>query len=86
MKPEYLKMCAFGSYAGEVELDFTKFGSGLFLITGTTGSGKTTIFDAIVFALYGDVSGGEKDARSLRSDFAKPSDKTFAELRFDRLF
>jgi len=83
VKPEYLKMCAFGSYAGEVELDFTKFGSGLFLITGTTGSGKTTIFDAIVFALYGDVSGGEKDARSLRSDFAKPSDKTFSELRFD---
>lgn len=83
MKPEYLKMCAFGSYAGEVELDFTKFGNGLFLITGATGAGKTTIFDAIVFALYGDVSGGEKDIRSLRSDFAKPSDKTYAELRFD---
>lgn len=83
MKPEYLKICAFGSYAGAEEIDFTKFGSGLFLITGATGAGKTTIFDAIVFALYGDVSGGEKEVRSLRSDFAKPTDKTYAELKFD---
>ncbi|NCC42333.1 MAG: hypothetical protein EOM18_01810, partial [Clostridia bacterium] len=50
MKPIYLKMSAFGSYAGETEIDFTKINQGVFLITGDTGAGKTTIFDGITYA------------------------------------
>ena len=68
MKPLKLEMSAFGSYAGLVEVDFTKAGSGLFLITGDTGAGKTTIFDGIAYALYDETSGGERrqyDAQSV---------------------
>jgi exonuclease SbcC len=58
MKPLKLKMCAFGSYASEENLDFSELGTnGLYLITGETGSGKTTIFDAISYALFGKASG-----------------------------
>lgn len=84
MKLMKLKMAAFGPYGEEQELNFSKFyGQKLFLITGNTGSGKTTIFDAICFALYGIVSGQKKEARTLRSSFAKPSQLCFVELEFE---
>lgn len=71
MKPIKLTMTAFGPFAGHEEIDFTQFDHGLFLICGDTGTGKTSIFDAISFALYGTVSGGRKSSRTLKSDFSK---------------
>ena len=84
MKPLKLIMSAFGSYADVQEIDFTELGAvGLYLITGETGSGKTTIFDAISFALFGKASGTARDDYSmLRSDFATEKAKTFVELDF----
>jgi len=84
MKPLKLTMSAFGSYADVQEVDFTRLGAvGLYLITGETGSGKTTIFDAISFALFGKASGTARDDYSmLRSDFAAERAKTFVELDF----
>ncbi len=84
MKPIYLKMQAFGPYAKCTEIDFSRLKEGVFLITGDTGAGKTTIFDAISFALFGVVSGGKdsKNAKTLRSDFAKIEDTTFVEFEF----
>ncbi len=84
MRPLKLEMHAFGTYAGTCVLDFDKFGrSGLYLISGSTGSGKTTIFDAIVFALYGETSGSLRDPGMLRSRFAADSDRTFVRLEFE---
>ena len=83
MRPIKLKMCAFGPYKDLVCIDFDKLGSnGIFLITGDTGSGKTTIFDAISFALFGVSSGSRRENNTLRSDFAKDEVKTFVELEF----
>lgn len=88
MKPIYLVINAFGPYANKVEIDFEQFGSnGLYLVTGETGAGKTSIFDAITFALFGSASGqtrnkGTKNSLHLRSDFAKEQDDSFVELTF----
>lgn len=84
MKPKKLTMSAFCPYSSEVEIDFDAFGgSGLFLITGETGAGKTTIFDGISFALFGEVSGENRGTDMLRSDFAKPDAETFVKLVFE---
>ena len=83
MKPIKLVMQAFGPYAGMEVVDFEKFGEkGLFLVTGATGAGKTTIFDAISYALFNKTSGTDREVSSLRSDYATPEDKTFVEFTF----
>ena len=81
MKPEKLTLSGWGPYKDRMEVDFTGLeGRGLFLITGATGAGKTTIFDAITYALYGDMSGGMREKNSVRSDFADEDTPTFVEL------
>lgn len=83
MRPTKLTISAFGPYAGRIELDMDKLGSsGLYLITGDTGAGKTTIFDAITFALYGNPSGTNRDASMLRSKYADPSTPTEVYMEF----
>ncbi len=84
MKPKKLIMSAFCPYAEKVEIDFERFDeNGLFLIAGDTGAGKTTIFDGISFALFGEVSGENRGANSLRSHFAKQETKTFVHFIFE---
>lgn len=83
MRPITLTMSAFGPYANETIIDFERLGeSGLYLITGDTGAGKTTIFDAITFALFGEASGGVRDAKTFRSKYALPDVPTKVKLIF----
>lgn len=83
MKPLQLTMQAFGAYAGEQIIDFTLLGDkNFFLIHGPTGSGKTTILDAISFALYGSASGDLRESKNLRSDYAPDEQKTEVEFTF----
>lgn len=83
MKPIKLVLSAYGPFPNHVEIDFEKLGEeGVFLVSGATGSGKTTIFDGIVYALYGTASGNLRTPGMMRSTYAKPSIKTFVELTF----
>lgn len=84
MKPLKLIISAFGPYAGKTpEINFRQFEEkGLFLITGDTGAGKTTIFDAICFALYGTTSGTYRDTKNLRSEYAKADTESFVDFYF----
>lgn len=81
MKPQKLILCGWGPYREKQEIDFTNLENrGIFLITGATGAGKTTVFDAITYALYGSMSGTRREKNSVRSDFAKEDTPTYVEL------
>ena len=82
MKPLRLEICAFGPYPGKTVIDFTKFDRSLFLIAGETGAGKSTIFDAICFALYGEASGSHPK-KSLRCDFAPEDVLSYVDFTFE---
>ena len=83
MRPLKLIVSAFKSYGGKEEIDFTKLGNdGIYLIAGKTGAGKTTIFDAISYALFGSLSDGTSENMTLRSKYAKEDVATFVELTF----
>lgn len=83
MRPIKLVLSAFGPYASKVELDLSKLGeNGVYLITGDTGAGKTTIFDAITFALFGKPSGDIRDVKTLRSEYVNEEIETYVELDF----
>lgn len=83
MRPLTLTMSAFGPYAGVTKVPFDELGEqGLYLITGDTGAGKTFLFDAIVFALYGEASGNARESSMFRSKYAEADAETYVTLRF----
>ena len=83
MKPKKLIISAFGPYGEKTVVDFEKLGEkGLYLITGDTGAGKTTLFDAITFALYGEASGNVRETGMFRSKYAPDDVPTYVELTF----
>lgn len=83
MEPTKLVMQAFGAYAEQTEIDFTQFEEkGLFLICGDTGAGKTTIFDAISYALYGEASGSYRDTKNLKSEYVDKKVESFVDFYF----
>lgn len=82
MKPISLTISAFGSYGGVETIDFSNIDHGVFLITGDTGAGKTTIFDGITFALYGETSGGKREGEMMRSQYALEDTPTFVDFTF----
>lgn len=84
MKPLRIVMSAFGSYAGEEVVDFEKIGHGIFLITGDTGAGKTTIFDGVAYALFGECSVSSRDGSMMRSQYAADGQETYVSLRFSQ--
>ena len=84
MRPLYLEFQAFNSYGNRATIDFTQFDSGsLFLVTGPTGAGKTTIFDAMKYALYGEASGSDRNKSSFVSDFAMPGSTPYVSFTFE---
>ena len=82
MRPIKLSMMAFGPYAEKTVIDFRELKQGVYLITGDTGAGKTTIFDAIVFALYGEGSGSGRNSEMFHSDYVDKFTDTEVELEF----
>ena len=84
MKPITLTMTAFGCYADTTTVEFDKIKNGLFLVTGDTGAGKTTIFDAIMFALYGSVSGDERRVGKMHSDFVSKAKDAEVVFTFEQ--
>ena len=84
MRPIYLEMTAFGSYAAHSVVAFDRLQNGLYLISGDTGAGKTTIFDGIVFALYGKASGKDRTPEMMHSDLTEKSVDTVVTLRFSQ--
>ncbi len=86
MKPIRLEICGWGPYKDKETVEFSRLGGqGLFLVTGATGAGKTTLFDAVTYALYGALSGEvrDKERNSVRSDFAAQDTPTYVELEME---
>lgn len=83
MRPLKLELCSFGPYYKKTQIDLEQLGNnGLYLITGDTGAGKTTIFDAISYALFDEASGNTRDGSMFRSTLATLNDETYVSLEF----
>ena len=86
MRPITLELSAFGPYASKTVIEMDRLGDqGIYLITGNTGAGKSTIFDAICYVLYGDASGPNKIPAMLRSKYAEPNTPTYVEMTFEHV-